>query len=330
VLDPGHQPLGDARPLVLTEDRWAGRLSIADFPDEIAPLTKVKVPRHFNHRSPQARRDLASTLRSAAGELDRPRQRRGRSAAADDEVLAQLRVELRRHPCHGCDDREEHARWAERHQRLARDTAALEQRVHSRTGSLARTFDRVCALLESRRYLHEDTVTDEGRRLARIWSESDLLVAECLRLGVWEGLSAAELAGAVSVLVYEARRAEDSGTPVPGGALRDALTATVQLWGELESDESERGLQLTRQPDAGFVWPAYRWARGESLARVLRAASTAEGEMPAGDFVRWARQVLDLLDQVAAAAGADTALRTTAREAITAMRRGVVAYTGVG
>jgi ATP-dependent RNA helicase HelY len=40
--------------------------------------------------------------------------------------------------------------------------------------------------------------------------------------------------------------------------------------------------------------------------------------------------VLDLLDQVAAAAGADTTLRATAREAITAMRRGVIAYTGVG
>jgi ATP-dependent RNA helicase HelY len=330
VLDPGHQPLGDARPLVLTEDRWAGRLSIADFPSEIEPLTKVKVPRHFNHRSPQARRDLASTLRSAtAGFGPAGRNGRSRSAAADDDRLAQLRLELRRHPCHGCADREEHARWAERYQRLARDTSALEQRVHNRTASLARTFDKVCALLEARRYLHEDTVTPEGTRLARIWSESDLLVAECLRHGVWDNLSAAELAGAVSALVYEARRSEDPASAVPGGALRDALTATVRLWGELESDESERGLELTRQPDLGFVWPAYRWARGESLERVLTAASTAEGEMPAGDFVRWSRQVLDLLDQVANAAGANTALRATAREAITAMRRGVIAYSGV-
>jgi ATP-dependent RNA helicase HelY len=330
VIDPGHQSLGDARPMVLTEDRWAGRLSIADFPSEVEALAKVKVPRNFNARSPQARRDLASTLRTAASGLDRPqRHRRDRSAADDDEQLTRLRIEMRQHPCHGCDEREEHARWAERHHRLARDTAALEQRVHNRTGSLARTFDRVCALLEARGYLHEDTVTSDGTRLARIWSESDLLVAECLRHGVWEGLSAAELAGAVSALVYEARRAEDPDSPVPGGPLRDALTATVRLWGELESDESERGLQLTRQPDVGFVWPAYRWARGESLERVLRSAATAEGEMPAGDFVRWCRQVLDLLDQVAAAAGPDTALRTTAREAIVAMRRGVIAYTGL-
>ncbi|MDQ1654107.1 MAG: ATP-dependent helicase HelY [Cryptosporangiaceae bacterium] len=329
VLDPGLQALGDAHPLVLTEDRWAGRLSIADFPDAVEPVGRVKVPRNFNHRNPQGRRDLASSLRAMTGGLGPSRMRRSRSAAADDTELAQLRVELRRHPCHGCDEREDHARWAERYQRLAKDTAALQQRVHNRTGSLARTFDRVCALLEGRGYLTGDTVTPAGTQLSRIWSESDLLVAECLRHEVWAGLSAAELAGAVSVLVYEARRAEDPGAPVPGGGLRDALVATVRLWGELESDESERGLQLTRQPDAGFVWPAYRWARGESLEKVLSSASTADGEMPAGDFVRWCRQVLDLLDQIAGAAGADTTLRSTAREAITAMRRGVIAYSAM-
>jgi ATP-dependent RNA helicase HelY len=329
VIDPGVQAMGDAHPLVLTEDRWAGRLSIADFPDAVEPIGKVKVPRHFNHRTPQARRDLAASLRTLTSGLGPSRVRRPRSGAADDEQLAQLRVELRRHPCHGCDQREDHARWAERYQRLARDTAAMQQRVHNRTGSLARTFDRVCSLLEGRGYLAGDSVTAAGTQLSRIWSESDLLVAECLRHGVWSGLSAPELAGAVSALVYEARRGEDPGAAVPGGPLRDALTATVRLWGELESDESERGLQLTRQPDAGFVWPAYRWARGESLEKVLSAAATAEGEMPAGDFVRWCRQVLDLLDQVANAAGAGTALRATAREAITAMRRGVIAYSAM-
>ena len=49
-------------------------------------------------------------------------------------------------------------------------------------------------------------VTDDGRRLARIWSEADLLVAECLRAGAWKGLNAAELAAAASTVVFEARR----------------------------------------------------------------------------------------------------------------------------
>ncbi len=186
VVDPGVHPSGEPRPLVVTEDRWAGRLSLVDFPSAVEPLARVKVPRHFDHRSPQARRDLASTLRNARPQLAGGR-RRGRSPAADDVEIASLRKAIRQHPCHGCADREEHARWAERYGRLERDTEALRRRVEGRTHSIARTFDRVCALLADRGYLAGDgdgtagAVTPAGRQLARIWSESDLLVAECVR-----------------------------------------------------------------------------------------------------------------------------------------------------
>ena len=50
-----------------------------------------------------------------------------------------------------------------------------------------------------------------------------------------------------------------------------------------------------------------------------------EVDLAPGDFVRWVKQVLDLAEQIADAAG-DTPLRRTAREAVRAMRRGVVAY----
>ncbi|HEY0487186.1 MAG TPA: DEAD/DEAH box helicase [Mycobacteriales bacterium] len=339
VVDPGAQPMGDHRPLVVTEDRWAGRLSLSDFTGEVESLGRVRVPRNFNPRSPQARRDLASTLRDAdPGDGPRTR-RRARSAAADDPEVAELRAALRRHPCHGCDEREDHARWAERHLRLARDTDALRQKVASRTGSLARTFDKVCALLEARGYLQpvpedEDTdprqaVTPAGRRLARIWSESDLLVAECLRTGVWKGLGPAELAGAVSAIVYEGRRVDEDTAAMPRGPLADALAGTVRLWAELEGEEADRGLTLTREPDFGFVWPVYRWARGESLERVLRSGSGLDGELSAGDFVRWSRQVVDLLDQIAGAAEDGSELRTVARSAVDAVRRGVVAQSAL-
>jgi ATP-dependent RNA helicase HelY len=333
VVDPGVHPARETRPLVVTEDRWAGRLSPVDFPTPVEPLARVKVPKHFDHRSPQARRDLASTLRNARPE-DAPRQRRGRSTAADDAEIARLRRELRQHPCHGCADREEHARWAERHARLQRDTAGLRSRVENRTSSIARTFDQVCALLSAPGYLsgpgrEAGGVTDAGRQLARIWSESDLLVAECVRAGVWDGLSAAELAAAVSALVYESRReTRDSVAPVrlPEGPVRAAVEAARRLWLELEEDEQRHGLALTREPDPGFAWAAYRWARGESLDRVLGSSASAGQELSAGDFVRWCKQLLDLLDQLAAVG--DGSLGPTARAAIAAVRRGVVATAG--
>jgi ATP-dependent RNA helicase HelY len=325
----GGSGFGEPRPYVVTEDRWAGRLAVTDFPTPVEALARVRVPKHFNPRSPQERRDLATQLRNVDVDRGERRARTRNRPAADDDELDALRAQMRRHACHQCPEREEHARWAERRWRLQRDTEALRGKVASRTGSLARTFDRVCALLTERGYLDGTSVTDAGRMLGRIWTEADLLVAECLRGGVWDNLDPAELAAAVSILVYEARREGDERAAVPRGAVGTAVETTVRLWGELRADEDERNLQLTREPDLGFAWPIYRWVRGESLTKVLGSVQGLEGDMPAGDFVRWARQVIDLLDQLTQAAGASDGVRTTARQAIGRMTRGVLAYSAL-
>jgi ATP-dependent RNA helicase HelY len=331
ILDPSTGGFGDARPLVLTEGRWAGRIAAGELAGPIEAVARVRVPKHFNHRSAQQRRDLAAslaaTVRTAGIDRSGGRRPSRNRPAADDSALVDLRMRLRRHPCHACPQREEHARWAERRWRLRRETATLQANVTSRKGSLARTFDRVCGLLTDRGYLTESgAVTEHGRMLSRIWTESDLLVAECLRQGVWNRLDPAELAAAASVVLYETRRENDERASVPRGAVAEAVDATVKLWSELEHDEGERGLQLSREPDPGFVWPIYRWARGESLAAVLASAQGLDGDMPAGDFVRWARQVVDLLGQLAEAGGAPAGIRKTARQAVVAVNRGVLAY----
>lgn len=59
---------------------------------------------------------------------------------------------------------------------------------------------------------------------------------------------------------------------------------------------------------------------------MLASGHELDGEMPAGDFVRWARQVVDLLGQIADSGGASTELRATARQAIGVVNRGVLAY----
>src|SRR5664279_94305 len=323
VLDAG---LGDSgggpRPTVLTVDRQVKRLSTTDFPTPVAALSAVKVPKGFNPRSPQSRRDLASSLRN----LDLPEiggrpHRRG--AAPNDLDLARLRAAQRQPPRHGCTEREDHVRWAERHARLTRDTEALRRRVESRRNTIARTFDRVYALLSDLGYLAGEEVPPAGLLLAGIYAESDLLVAECLRGGVFEGLSPAELAGCVSALVYESRQPEDAPPRLPGGRSREALGAMVRIWGRLSEAESEHRLDFLREPDLGFAWPAYRWASGQPLDVVL-----TEADLAAGDFVRWVRQLLDLLDQVAAVG--DPPVRRAATAAVSALRRGVVAYSSVG
>ena len=330
----------DPRPLVLTEHRWAGRISSADYSGASAPMGSMPLPKRVEHRQPRVRRDLASALLSAAAELALPSAKGKRSGAPERDVdpeLAALREQLRHHPAHHLPGREAKARLAERYLRIERDNAQIQQKVATATNSLARTFDRIVVLLTERGFIDDGgsdpKVTDDGRLLARIYSESDLLVAECLRSGAWNGLEPAELAAVLSAVLYESRGdppGAPQGVDVPTGKLRRALNHTRRLWTDLRADEQRHRITASREPDDGFVAAIYRWATTGDLTAALAASdvggtgSPAGGAMSAGDFVRWCRQVLDLLDQVRNAAPAP-ALRAAAKRAINDIRRGVVA-----
>ena len=137
---------------------------------------------------------------------------------------------------------------------------------------------------------------------------------------MWATLDAANLAAVVSSLIHEPRR-EDSGTQprMPSDAVVDAHDATVRLWSELEDLESDFSVTATAYPDPGLAWPVHRWASGQRLELVLH-----DTELAAGDFVRRCKQLVDLLDQIAQVAP-QPALRGTARKAVAAVMRGVVA-----
>ncbi|OMC05977.1 DEAD/DEAH box helicase [Mycolicibacter heraklionensis] len=336
----------EPRPLVLTEHRWAGRISTADYSGAVPPIGTMSLPKRVEHRQPRVRRDLASALRSAAAGLDVPSGRRRRGDADDapaDPELTALRQRMRDHPVHGAPDREAQVRLAERYLRVEADNAQLRRKVEAATNSLARTFDRIVGLLTERGFIRagegtgadtpadgDPRVTEDGRMLARIYSESDLLVAECLRTGAWEDLKPPELAAVVSAVLYETRGADGPGGPptlqAPTEAVRRALQQTRKLSATLRADERRHGINPTREPDDGFVAAVYRWARSGDLASALAASDAAGGGTPlsAGDFVRWCRQVLDLLDQLRNAAPS-AELRATAKQAIDTVLRGVVA-----
>jgi ATP-dependent RNA helicase HelY len=324
VIDPGLSR-DEPRPYVVTVDRQARRLGMIDFPTPVRALTRVKVPRNFNGRNPQMRRDLASALRTKTRDLPPPPpvvEEAGDPGGSDE--VAELRSRLKAHPCHDCPDREDHARWAERWFKLDRDASTLRRRIEKRTNTIARQFDRVCEVLTALGYLENDTVTPRGGHLRRIYSDLDLLAAESLRQGLWDDLDPSGLAAALSILVFEARRPDDARSPrIPGGAVKDAIGQMVRLWGELTKLEGEHHLDFLRQPDPGFAWAAYRWAEGDELDSVL-----TDVDLAAGDFVRWMKQLLDLTGQVADAAG-DSPLRKSARESVRRLRRGVVSYAGL-
>ncbi|RFA21206.1 DEAD/DEAH box helicase [Subtercola boreus] len=272
------------------------------------------------------RRELSDVERSGAGRAD-TQSRAERDSR--QKKINELRRRMKSHPVHNCPEREHHARWAERWYRLKRETDQLVQQINTRTGAIAKVFDRITEVLMHLEYLKADaagelTLTDTGKTLKRIYGERDLLVAECIRHGVWANLDPAGLAAMACSLVYEPRR-DESELPerfLPRGAFRGALSKTQEIWEDLQQLEARHRLPGSSPISVGLAKPMNEWARGASLDTVL-----FDADLAAGDFVRWTKQTIDLLDQLQNQY--DPKVATTARLALDLVKRGIVAYSSV-
>lgn len=225
-------------------------------------------------------------------------------------------------------------RWEDRARKLRRRIERGRRQVASRTGTIARTFDRVVHMLLELGYLDriagEPQVTIWGELLRRIYGERDLLVAECLRADAFRGLDAPGLAAMCCVLSYEARRDEEGSPRLPGGgAFLAAHDRVLEIWERVDDLAERSRLPRSEMPDAGLAGTMHAWASGQPIERVLEEAG-----LGAGDFVRWTKQTIDLLDQIAQACEAGVRAGLTspdlgdlaqlARSAKRSVRRGIV------
>jgi ATP-dependent RNA helicase HelY len=232
--------------------------------------------------------------------------------------LADLRRSLKAHPSHGCADREDHARLAERAGRLTRENEGLTTRVENRTHVIAKTFDQICQVLDHLQYIDGEKPTVQGKILTKIYAESDLLLTESIRRGLLDDLNATELLSVVSCMIFESRSQENLAPKLPSQKVTSTLTEIISLWAALERIENDFGVKTQREPDAGFCFISYKWASGNSLNSVLKGS-----DMSVGDFVRSTKQLVDLLNQIA---GASEKLRPVCKDAVKRIDRGVVAY----
>ncbi|GAA2176001.1 DEAD/DEAH box helicase [Arthrobacter parietis] len=325
----------DPRPTVLTMEKHVRRLSVQDLDGPVAVLSRIRVPKQFDARKPKDRRDLAASLRNSLNDRRPPATRApvefpATGTERQEKAIAELRRRLRAHPCHGCSDRENHARWAERWWKLRRETDRLVQQIQGRTNTIAKTFDRVSEVLLEYGYLQEDadqglSTTPAGQKLRRIYGEKDLLIALSLEHGGFDDLDAAELAAFASALVYQAKREERGLRPrMPSISLETSIDVVIRQWSRLTDMEEQYRLSVTSEPDFGLVWPIYKWARGKGLQSALQGTDLA-----AGDFVRWTKQIIDLIDQLAKVPDLPPGFRRLCISSIDLIRRGVVAYSAV-
>jgi ATP-dependent RNA helicase HelY len=232
--------------------------------------------------------------------------------------LSDLRKAIKAHSCHGCAEREDHARLAERAGRLTRENDGLTARVENRTHVIAKTFDQICQVLDHLEYIDGEKPTTQGKILTKIYAESDLLLTESIRRGLLDDLNATELLSVVSCMIFESRSQENLAPKLPSQKVTSTLTEIISLWAALEKIENDFGVKTQREPDAGFCFISYKWASGNSLNSVLKGS-----DMSVGDFVRSTKQLVDLLNQIA---GASEKLRPVCKDAVKRIDRGVVAY----
>ena len=338
VLDVDRHVLGGPQ-IDLLDTEWRRRsLRPGDVPSPPAVIDSMRLPRSETLGSGKVRKDTAAALRQRLSGQDddarrEVRRRAGRtpSTAADDPQLKDLRARLAAHPCAACDDLESHLRWVGRWRKSRGELEGVQRRIAGRTSSLARRFDRLTDLLLELGYLErtgpDDTgeagtgeaelvPTASGMRLRRLFSDRDLLIAQCLEHEAWDGLDAAGLAAVVSAAVHETRRDDRAPELIPDPAVGAALEASARLATELQAAEARHGIDPTTPPDPALSALVHRWARGAHLAAALDG-----NDLPPGDFVRHCRQVIDLLDQLTV----DEHLGGTARAAIAGVRRGLVA-----
>ena len=238
-------------------------------------------------------------------------------AHLEGEMLG-LKKAMRNHSCHGCSDRETHARFAEKADRLRRENDGLTKRVENRTHVIAKTFDQICDVLTHLKYIDGEKSSPQGKILAKIYAESDLLLTETIRLGLLDSLSAPELLSVVSSMIFQSRSQENLAPKIPHANVGNALANIASVWATLESLENDFGVKTQNEPDFGFCYISYRWANGQSLTSVLKGS-----DLSVGDFVRSIKQLIDLLTQIA---GASEVLREKCKEGIKRIDRGVVAY----
>jgi ATP-dependent RNA helicase HelY len=203
---------------------------------------------------------------------------------------------------------------------LEREISRIERRVRGRNESLARTFDRVQRVLEAWGYIDGWALTDAGQMLSRIYSESDLLIAEALRDGLFTDLEPAEVAALASCMTFESRGRDAGGVPsrYPTKRLSKRFRELEDMWRDLAANEHDAGIEQTRAPDPGFVGHAFAWVKGATLSEIIM-----EDDMTGGDFVRQTRQLIDVLRQIAGAAP-DPAVRAAAEQAADRCNVGVI------
>lgn len=314
------QRRSERRPRILALGRQGAlvRFGPADLPEPPVRLGRLPIEHRHRVSDPDERAAIAEAVKAFS-----PSPAVVEEEPEDADELKSVREAVARHPVAGCPELGRHLHFAERATRLEKEIGTLERRISRTTGTLARRFDQVLAVLEKLDYVAGWQLTEKGSLLTGVYNESDLLVVEALQQGLFDDLDHAEVAAVCSTLVFETRGPEGPGTvEMPTKGCERAWRSLMRLWRGIRAEEEGRQLDLTREPDAGFASKSYWWSSGRPLEQVL-----GDDDAP-GDFVRSTKQLVDLLRQLSEISDSEE-LSAKFDRAVSGLNRGVVAYSSL-
>jgi len=291
----------------LSRSRSVQIFSVRDFVQAVVPLGYVKLPSPFAPNNHKFLKEASSRLSTA-------------NIKQSSRIKHTSKSQQSEHPVVGDPDLKFRLIAAESAERIDRELRQLEKRVSNSTQSVSNKFDELVKLLNEWGFVDEWSLTQRGQMLSHIFHESDLLIANCVSEGIFDGLSAPNMAAMASVFVFQARGGEESiATHFPNHELKTRWKSAAKLSQRLAVAETNHGLVVHRGPEAGFMGAALDWASGTPLVDVLE-----EDELTAGDFVRTIKQLIDLLRQLSTVLF-EEADRNAASAAAEMCFRGVVA-----
>lgn len=264
----------------LSRSRLVQTFSARDFAQQVVPLGYVKLPSPFAPTNNKFLKEASSRLATA-------------TIKRASRIKQNKRPQLDVHPVADDPDLKFRLIALESAARIDRELGQLEKRVSTSTQSVSNKFDELTKLLGEYGFVDDWSLTRRGQMLSHIFHESDLLIALCVSDGVFDGLSAANMAALASIFVFQARGGEESTSHFPNNEMKVRWKSATKISQRLATSETNHGLVVHRGPEAGFMGAALDWVNGTSLVDVLE-----EDELTAGDFVRTIKQLIDLLRQL--------------------------------
>ncbi len=248
----------------------------------------------------------------------------GESAEEARAKIDAMTLSLSQAPCHRCPERGLRERQIKQSRRLGQVQEGHRRTLQQLQDSYWEQFLQVVAVLQHFGYLEDGRLSAEGRLIASLRHDNELLVARVAFSGLLQGLPPEELAALLSCLVEEPRRAESS---VARLFLRDQahLRRRVKTLEELsqEVDKIQRSYRVALPISMHTVYLAatHRWVAGEDdwLALVEQSFGAHEG-----DLIRAFRRLIDLCRQLEESPVLPAEIQRTLSRTVELLDRGIV------